>query len=251
MWAKAIRLRGPVSIAILITVSLALAWEGKLGFFIHPRYNFFTVSMGVVGLGLVLIATIKRNPPHDHDRVAAGMGLPKRTRRLSIWEGLSGAVVAVIVLLAVVLPPAALTSATAENRSATVPAPPESEDSIGDISVAFESLTVRDWARLLVATQDPSFYRGKTFNAEGSIIKSTDPDVFLLTRFVVTCCAVDAAPVSVPVFLPGWQNDPLLEGWIRVSGEFHTAEQPGDWGALVLVPREIRQEEAPDAPYLF
>jgi putative membrane protein len=137
------------------------------------------------------------------------------------------------------------------SSSPRLPSPPESEDSIGDISVAFESLTVRDWARLLVATQDPSFYRGKTFNAEGSIIKSTDPDVFLLTRFVVTCCAVDAAPVSVPVFLPGWQNDPLLEGWIRVSGEFHTAEQPGDWGALVLVPREIRQEEAPDAPYLF
>lgn len=250
MLAKVLAWRGVIAIAVLATVSLWLAWAGMLGFYIHPRYNLFTTSMALVAMVLLVIAVTTRSPSarHDHDHE------PIRPRRGRPLEGVSLAVVLGLVLAAVVLPPATLSSATAENRSsnevdalggATIPE--------GDVGAEiFATLTVRDWASLLSQNQNPSFYRGKQVNTVG-IVSSSDSsdDVFLLTRFVVTCCAVDAQPVSIPVYLPGWQNDLAVDSWVRIEGGFQPSPVGATQGPVVLVPLTITQEAVPREPYLF
>lgn len=250
MLAKILAWRGVLAIAVLAVVSLWLAAEGMLGFYIHPRYNPFTIGMALVAMAFIVIAGLTHNAAgadnHEHP--------PSRRRRRRGVEGSSLAVVLALVVATLVLPPATLSSATAENRSSN------DVDALGGAVVIegdagaeiFATLTVRDWASLLSQNQNPSFYRGKPVSTLG-IVSASDQsaDVFLLTRFVVTCCAVDAQPVSIPVYLPGWQQDVSVNSWVRIEGGFQPAPAGVSGSPVVLVPLEITPEEVPREPYLF
>ena len=238
--------RGVFAIGVLTLVTVWLGWQGMLGFYIHPRYNLFTLVMAVIGVSLMAIAFFVPTKGHSH----AGH---KHAKGHSIMEWLSLGLVAAVVAIALVLPPTTLSSYTAENRSFDTVATSPAADAIDVASTTsgFENLTVRDWASLLIQTQDPSFFRGKPFSAMGTITDSGDPDVFFLTRFVVTCCAVDAQPVSVPVYYPGWSQDFAVDTWVTVNGGFQVLPQIAEPGNLAVVPGDIVEEEVPREPYLF
>lgn len=235
-----------MAIAVLIMVTLWLAWQEMLGFYIHPRYNVFTIVMAVVGLVLLVIASVTSAKSHNHSG-------HRHSRGPTVLEWLSLSMVAALVVLAIVLPPTTLSSYTAENRSfGTVATSAAVDVANSDTPTAgFENLTVRDWASLLIQTQDPGFFRGKPFQALGTITDSGDPDVFFLTRFVVTCCAVDAQPVSVPVYFPDWREELSPDEWVVVTGGFQVLPQVAEPGNLAVVPLEIVEGEVPREPYLF
>ena len=238
--------RGVFAIGVLTLVTVWLGWQGMLGFYIHPRYNLFTLVMAVIGVSLMAIAFFVPTKGHSH----AGH---KHAKGHSIMEWLSLGLVAAVVAIALVLPPTTLSSYTAENRSFGTVATSPAADAIDVASTTsgFENLTVRDWASLLIQTQDPSFFRGKPFSALGTITDSGDPDVFFLTRFVVTCCAVDAQPVSVPVYYPGWSQDFAVDTWVTLNGGFQVLPQIAEPGNLAVVLGDIAEEEVPREPYLF
>ena len=248
MLAKVLAWRGVIAITVLAVVSLWLAAEGMLGFYIHPRYNIFTISMAVIAVVLVAIAVTAKAEPHHHDHE------PTRPRRARGIEGASLTAVTALVLGALILPPATLSSATAENRSSNeVDALGGANIPEGDVGAEiFATLTVRDWASLLSQNQNPSFYRGKPVSTVGIVtVSESSDDVFLLTRFVVTCCAVDAQPVSIPVYLPGWQQDLAVDSWVRIEGGFQPSPSGATQAPVILVPVEITPEEVPREPYLF
>jgi len=236
--------RGVFAIGVLTLVTVWLGWQGMLGFYIHPRYNLFTLAMAVIGVALMAIALFVPHTGHSH----AGH---KHAKGHSVMEWLSLSLVAVVVVIALVLPPTTLSSYTAENRSFGTVATSPAADAIDVDSTTsgFENLTVRDWASLLIQTQDPSFFRGKPFSALGTITDTGDPDVFFLTRFVVTCCAVDAQPVSIPVYYPGWSDDFAVDS--TVTGGFQVLPQVAEPGNLAVVPADVVDEEVPREPYLF
>jgi len=238
--------RGVFAIGVLTLVTVWLGWQGMLGFYIHPRYNLFTLVMAAIGVSLMAIAFFVPTKGHSH----AGH---KHAKGHSIMEWLSLSLVAVVVAIALVLPPTTLSSYTAENRSFGTVATSPTADAIDVESTTsgFENLTVRDWASLLIQTHDPSFFRGKPFSALGTITDSGDPDVFFLTRFVVTCCAVDAQPVSIPVYYPGWSDEFAVDSWVTVNGGFQVLPQIAEPGNLAVVPGDIVEEEVPHEPYLF
>jgi uncharacterized repeat protein (TIGR03943 family) len=243
---KVIAWRGVFAIGVLTLVTVWLGWQGMLGFYIHPRYNLFTLVMAMIGVALMAIALFVPHTGHSH----AGH---KHARGPSVMEWLSLGLVAVVVLIALVLPPTTLSSYTAENRSFGTVATSPAADAIDIESTTsgFENLTVRDWASLLIQTQDPSFFRGKPFSAVGTITDTGDPDVFFLTRFVVTCCAVDAQPVSIPVYYPSWSDDFAVDSWVSVKGGFQVLPQVTQPGNLAVVPADVVDEEVPREPYLF
>lgn len=247
MWSNLLRFRGAFAIVALAVLSLTLAFDGTLAFYIHPRYNLLTITMGIIVVGLALVASVfyrAEDPPTT--------GKHRHRQSTRTIEKLSALLVVGFVALAILLPPTTLSSFTAANRAfnegaitAEMPAPT-------DLSrEAFALLTVRDWASLISQNQDPAFYRGKTVNATGIISVTDERDVFLLTRFVVTCCAVDAQPVSIPVILPGWQEDFAADDWVLVGGGFQSAGRLGLSEGLVVVPTEISATEVPREPYLY
>jgi uncharacterized repeat protein (TIGR03943 family) len=244
-----------IAIAVLAVVSLWLGAEGRLGFYIHPRYNLFTIVMASIAIALLVIAVAtKRAGDHDHDHTHSEGRRGPRQRRLARGETVSLGFVAAVVAAVLVLPPATLSSATADNRSSNAVdalGTPEGLDGDGGLEI-YETLTVRDWASLLSQNQNPSYYRGKPVNTVGIVTASEDsPDVFLLTRFVVTCCAVDAQPVSIPVYLPGWQDEVSVDSWVRIEGGFQPAPSGVTSSPVVVVPLSIVDEEVPGEPYLF
>jgi putative membrane protein len=255
VWRRFLEWRGVVAIAVLAVVSLWLGAEGRLGFYIHPRYNLFTVAMASIAIVLLVIAVVtKRAGDHDHDHSHSEGRRGPRQRRLARGETASLGFVVAVVAAVLVLPPATLSSATADNRSSNAVealGTPEGLDGGAGLEI-YETLTVRDWASLLSQNQNPSYYRGKPVNTVGIVTSSEgSPDVFLLTRFVVTCCAVDAQPVSIPVYMPGWQDEVAVDSWVRIEGGFQPAPSGVSSSPVVIVPLSITDEEVPNEPYLF
>lgn len=255
MWRRFLEWRGVIAIAVLAVVSLWLGAEGRLGFYIHPRYNLFTIAMASIAIVLLVIAVAtKRAGDHDHDHSHPEGRRGPRQRRLARGESVSLGFVVAVVAAVLVLPPATLSSATADNRSSNAVdalGTPEVLDGEGGLEL-YETLTVRDWASLLSQNQNPSYYRGKPVNTVGIVTASEgSPDVFLLTRFVVTCCAVDAQPVSIPVYMPGWQDEVTLDSWVRIEGGFQPSPSGVSGSPVVIVPLSITDEEVPNEPYLF
>lgn len=272
--------RGVVLIGSLSALILVFYFSGQLSFFIHPRYNVFTVAMTIIAvifalLSLVMSSRVRNrhaakqgatsSPPaisptgsveisHDHDH-EHDVDVP--TTRVGITAAILSAVLsAAAVITLVVLPPATLSTVTVENRAIN-------QAALGDTVAAFEgaqtgdeetflAFTVREWAGILRQTQDPTFFQGKPVDVVGFVVSDPDnPGTFFVTRFVVSCCSVDAQPVGVPVYEPGFEQSFPDETWVRVVGEFVVNPDTSSTHPLVLRPREIGQTEQPREPYLF
>jgi uncharacterized repeat protein (TIGR03943 family) len=276
------RWRGIVLSLIGVVAIVWLAATGQLGLYIHPRYYEFSVIMAVLA-GIVVIAAFAVVPgapdddEHDHDgehqherqRDHAGAPhaattpaahAPAGSRRR---DGVVIAATAVIVLGTVgallVLPPTTLTSATVDQRdlNASTALTSDGAGAAGDVvdlvGSDTTSFTVKDWAALLRQGAGEDYFAGKTADITGFVTPDAgDPEnVFYIARFVVTCCAVDAQPVGVPVYAPGWQDDYEIDSWVSATGSFAANPSTSSGQAIVLDPAEIAQVEQPAEPYVY
>lgn len=242
----------PCVAALVSTVWLAVT--NQLILYIHPRYIVFTVIMAGLGLVLVVASFWKSPKPDDHDQDHEEPSPRGYRKAISV----AGTVVTLVVAVAlVVVPPATLTTATADQRvinSTQVGSGTKTVDSAASAPAgAFARFTVLDWSSLLRQTTDAGFYRDKTANVIGFITKDTDDpqNVFYVSRFVITCCAVDAQPVGVPVYLPNWQDRFSADQWVKVSGSFETNPSTKSQQSIALVPTATTKVTQPSEPYLY
>jgi putative membrane protein len=237
---------GLALIAVAVVCTLWLAATGTLTLYIHPRYIVFTVVMAAIAL-VVTVAAIAV-PRHDH--------APARRRRPGIAGAAAVAAAGVLAAAMLLIPPATLTTATADQRelnSSTIGADAQSLDSVaGQSGAAFAQFTVVDWASLLRQTSDPAFFNAKDVDVVGFVTRSDDDpgNLFYVSRFIVTCCAVDAQPVGVPVYAPDWEGSFSEGGWVRITGSFESAKT-GEGPSIVLVPSALEKVEEPSEPYLY
>lgn len=224
-------------VAVAAVVWLAAA--DRLHWYVHPRYVGFTVVMcSLAGIAAVAAAAVLA-------------GRPRATRLRRLGGALLIAVFAAGIL---VVPPATLSAELAGRRqadpgaSAAFAAPDGSGAATGTAAVAEGS--VRDWAQLL-RQNGGAGVEGRTAELVGFVTAGESADLFSLTRFVVSCCAVDAQPVDVPVHLPGWR-EALSEGeWVRVDGVF--AQNPDAASAIPTVLRAatVQATTRPEDPYEY
>lgn len=241
--------RGVALVVAGLVATLVLAMNGGLVLYIHPRYIVFTVVMTLIALALVAASLFAR-PSHDHDPEPA-RGLP---RLLSVFAIVAAGVIAIAM---VGLPAATLTSATAVQRDPSglsIGKEAQNVDSVSSArSAVFKKFTVVDWASLLRQTSDLSFYDSKPVDVTGFI--TADPDdpenVFYVSRFVITCCAVDAQPAGVPVYLENWGSSLKADQWVRVTGGFAANPSESSKRPIALHVSTIKPVERPSAPYLY
>ncbi|OUE25138.1 TIGR03943 family putative permease subunit [Clavibacter michiganensis] len=255
---------GLVLLAACIVSTLWLTITGQLGLYIHPRYFVFTGIMAVIGL-VATVAGFALRPAeaaeeHDHDHGSAALGgdasaagrasLRARASRVAV-----AAVVTVTVVAVLVLPPRTLTNSTVTQRalnssSVASDAAPDQE-LLGTSD--FSTLGVKDWSQLLAQTTDPTFFTSKSVDITGFV--SADPDdpddVFYVTRFVVTCCAVDAQPVGVPVYQPGWKSTLQTDEWVQVTGPFASNPSARSRQPLAVMPQTVTPVDQPADPYVY
>lgn len=243
------RWRGVAIIGTMAAITLWLAVSGQLVLYIHPRYIVFTVTMAVVAVVLAVLAVSTRR---DHDD--EGSAPPRRDRMLGLAAaGIAG----VFTLGMVVIPPATLSAATAQQREINATASDDAE-TLAAVSTAdaatVANFTVREWSTVLRQTSDLAFFDNKPATALLGFVTpdADDPDaIFYISRFSVTCCAVDAQPLGVPVYLPGWAEQYPPDTWVQVSGDFESNPSRSSSRPIVLVPDTIEAVEQPREPYLF
>src|SRR6185312_2518926 len=201
-------------------------------------------------LGLVLVvASFVDRPDHDHDEKPSGW-------RITLSTATAVLTLAMAIGL-VVVPPATLTTATANQRVINSTGVGASSKTISSVTSAAAGasvkFTVLDWSSLLRQTSDSSFYAGKAADVTGFIAEDKDdPDnIFYVSRFVITCCAVDAQPVGVPVYYPNWKSEFKSDGWVRVTGGFATNPSRQSQQAIALVTEKVVKVSQPSEPYLY
>lgn len=247
-------------IGIVATVWLGI--NGQLGLYIHPRYFIFTIVMAVLAAGCAVAACVwlpgataataaTGDSDHDHDDAHGESGRPGRAWAASII-GILTVVGAVLALL--VLPPHTLTGATATQRSINAGVGPVSAAHAAPLAGGDSaSFSVRDWAILIRQNPDSAYLREHSAQVTGFVLPSQeDPDnLFYVARFIITCCAVDAQPVGVPVYLPGWQSEFPPDSWVSVTGSFSANPAVGSLDAFAIIPDEIGAVDVPEQPYVY
>jgi uncharacterized membrane protein YcgQ (UPF0703/DUF1980 family) len=66
----------------------------------------------------------------------------------------------------------------------------------------------------------------------------------------MTCCAVDARPIGVPVYQPNWRNTYKADQWVDVQGTFIQNPEAGAI-AVAIGPKSITPISEPDNPYVY
>lgn len=232
------------------TITLWLAATGQLVLYIHPRYIVFTVIMASIA---VIATVLALATPRQHDDEQ--LSLPsRRSRALGL---VAAGLAAAFTLGMVLIPPATLTTATAEQREINATASDDAE-SLAAASAAdaatVASFTVREWSTVLRQTSDLAFFDGKPVTALLGFVTPyvDDPEnMFYVSRFAVTCCAVDAQPLGVPVYLPGWADQYPADTWVQVSGEFESNPSRTSATPVALIPDTVEAVDQPREPYLF
>jgi uncharacterized repeat protein (TIGR03943 family) len=249
-------------VLLVAVVSIATIWfavGGRLDYYVNPRYLAFTVIMASIALAFcgARAVMIVRSPVAAPDHDDEDDDPPPATRRQAVLSGLAILIAVAVAAGMIVFPPATLSSATALQRNLTGGITPAGGSSLSNAesasNAAFAKFTVLDWSSLLRQTTDVSFYAGKPVAVEGFITPSpTDgANMFYLTRFVITCCAVDAQPVGVPVYLPNWKSTYKSDEWLSLAGGFEASPSTTSSDPIALAPSGVKRIDAPNDPYLY
>jgi putative membrane protein len=209
---------------------LYVYWSGALYFYIHPLYAIPTLVSGLVLLALALLVPADDRP--GPRRVAAvGLAMP--------------------LLLGVLVPPQPLGFSAAAQRGVEL-GPIGGVESAAPLSLGLapEAYTIKDWVKAFQADPEPGRHAGKPARVSGFVYRSPDvpADWFLVARFVVKCCAVDAQPVGLPVRATG--PVPATGQWVAVEGAWEVVETTGSRKAVIAATRVVPVSR-PDQPYLY
>lgn len=233
-----------------IISTLWLGATGKLELYVHPRYVTFTIVMSLIGAA-VSVAGFTLTPAghdHDHDRDAGAQGTSGRLRAAGSLLTVSAAIVGLLVL-----PPSTMTSATANQRDLNSSGTLSRHQTSQLIGTDDASLDIRDWASLVRYDSEQNYLTGRTATMTGFVaMDPKDPaNVFFVARFVVTCCTVDAQPVGVPVYYPGWQKIHKTDTWVTVTGTFRSKRDTSGKSQTIFIPDNITQTSQPARPYVY
>jgi len=110
--------------------------------------------------------------------------------------------------------------------------------------------TLVDWVRTLNNYPEPDAYLGQKANINGFVFypKQLPANYLMLSRFVITCCAVDAYPVSIPVKFTGSRQTYHQDSWLQVKGQAIVETFVGN-RQLVIEASELKPIPAPKNPY--
>ncbi len=236
---------------------LKYSFNGQLRLLIHPNY-FLLVT--ITGICLVLLGTFKiwtwlntiRQKSYSGSLQHISLVPPAVSSGLLILAALAG----------IIITPSPLTSQMALQRgiSESLPLTRIQAQSFG-ATVKPEEKTLIQWVRTLNAYPEPDAYKGQKAKVTGFVVHLPGlPDNYLLiSRFILTCCAVDAYPVGLPVKLPKSRQNYPADSWLEIEGEMITETLPVEpqqmslYGAnrrqLVIQAENIKPIPTPEDPY--
>ncbi|AFY71430.1 protein of unknown function DUF1980 [Thalassoporum mexicanum PCC 7367] len=217
----------------------------ELFLLIHPNYMWLTIVAGVI---LLIFAGFE------------GVRVAKRRRYFStashttiLLPSLGSSLLLVVAILGLLISPRAFASDMALQRGVN--------ETLRDTRSNPESFranrkpedrTLIEWVRTLNVYPEPDAYNGQAADVIGFVVhpESMPANYFVVTRFVITCCAADAYPVGLPVRVESTVDRANFkpDQWVQVEGQMITEELEGQ-RQLVIASNKITPVDRPKKPY--
>ena len=211
-------------------------WTGALYLYIHPVYFVPTVATGLVLLALAALASRRADAPPE----------PGAPSRLGIG------ILLLPLAIGFLLPPEPLSPASATQRGVELASLGGGEGTPEfTVGLRPETYTIKDWVKAFRVDPEPGRHAGKPARVTGFVYRDDrlPRDWFLVARFVVKCCAVDAQPVGLPVRAADG-GVPERGRWVAVEGVWEVAEIDGQRRAVIAA-TTVTPTARPDQPYLY
>lgn len=218
---------------------------GKLYLLIHPNYMWLTIIAGffMVGLAIWRAIVLLQTSPNRGNSASHLTLLPK---------GWSSTLLLITAILGLVITPRAFASQTAIQRGVTdAPTLTRVRPQAFRGSSNSEDKSIIDWVRTLTVYPEPDAYMGQKVRVQGFVIhpEAMSDQYFLISRFVLTCCAADAYPVSLPVKLASSTRATYKpDSWLEVEGQMIT-ETLSNKRQLVISASSLKSIAEPKNPY--
>lgn len=258
-----------ITLSIIAIYSIYLHLTQKLGYYIHPRFFEESLLAGIVGSFAVISYTVilvrKKKSFHFDEIILIfffltgifinllflGIGLLfvlKQNKSLKV--SISNFFILCFLVLMVINPPASLSSFTASQRASDLTSLNISNQTrllVNSFSTNTKNLALSDWIASFTYNPDKEFYIDKEVRVTGFMFRTDDitNSDFIVSRFVVSCCAVDARPVGIKV-----QGSNLVEfkkdQWIEVEGKFAEIKDE-----IIIIPTRVIYISQPEKPYIY
>jgi len=233
----------------------------ELYLLIHPNY-FLLVK--ITGITLLILSIFKTIEIIKQVKKPKGLDQPMVEHLTLLPPGWSSGLLTVTAAIGLIISPQVLTSQTALQRgvSETLPVTRSQPQSFR-LNSKPEERTLIEWIRTLNAYPEPDAYTGQKAKIQGFVIHLPQlPENYLLiSRFVLTCCAVDAYPVGIPVKLNASRQTYPPDTWLEIEGEMATetlnvdantlTETTSGKRQLILVSKNIKEIPTPKNPYNY
>lgn len=216
----------------------------KLYLLIHPNYMWLTV---IAGFALIILA-IWRALAIVRSRRDRGNNM---THINLLPPGWSSGLLLATAVLGLWVSPRPFTSQAAIHRGVKEgPTLTRVKPQAFRGAVNSQEKSIIDWVRTLTVYPEPDAYTGQSASVQGFVIHPSNlPDQYLLiSRFILTCCAADAYPVSLPVKLTGSRSAYKPDTWLEVQGQMMTETLDGK-RQLVLRASALKPIDEPKNPY--
>jgi uncharacterized repeat protein (TIGR03943 family) len=238
-----------VALAAWGILFLKLLITGQLRLLIHPNYAGLVLAAGVI----LLTVSIFKGWQLWRSRRHRIQPSPQVQHITLFPPGWSTLLLLIVAILGLTIPPRVLASDTALQRGVTEALPvTRTEPKSFSATIKPEDRSIVEWVRTLNAYPEPDAYTGQKVDVAGFIVRNPDfPDDYaLLCRFIITCCAVDASPVGIPIHLPAGQTDVTNDTWLQVEGQMKTETLNGK-RQLVIAAETAQEIPTPADPYSF
>lgn len=232
---------------------LKYAITGEYRVLIHPNYFYLMVLSGIL---LIVISLFKTKQLLQTNNQTA-------EQHLTIFPpGIGSSLLLIAAIAGLLIPPTVLTSQTALQRgvSETLPTTSYQPESFAT-NTKPEERSLIDWIRTINAYPEPDAYAGQPAKLTGFVINLPElpNNYFLISRFVLTCCAVDAYPLFIPVELPPDSSSYDADSWLEVTGKMTVrtlkirdrSDTPKEQRRVVLLAEDVKIIPTPKDPYSY
>ena len=237
----------------LAVLTIGLAVTGRLSLYINPESAWFAVGMSVIVLigaiaSFALPLGAENDHGHDHGEASAHEHDHAHIRHPVALAGtvVAGVLASAVVVGALALPPSSLSPQFASTSASTTPVLFGGRDvvtlaSTGDTA----TFGVGEWATVFATATDPASFDGDAVTLTGFVSPGDAGAGFLLSRFVITHCVIDAQLAAVPI---AWGGAAAPEGeWATVTG---TVRSDSD-GRLHIAADSVETVPEPEDPYEY
>ncbi len=220
-----------------------LWFTGQLYLLIHPNYMWMAFASGFVLIALSILEgwRISRQRRYVDAEQHFTLIMPSLSSSLLLFVAIAG----------LLITPRPFASDTALHRGVmdSLSMTRNKPESFRSNSKP-EERSLIEWKRTLDVYPEPDAYTGQKVKLQGFVVHTSNlPDnFFMISRFVITCCAADVYPVGLPVKLTQSRSAYPPDKWLEIEGKVITETIDGN-RQLAIQPDKLTPIPEPKNPY--